>query len=63
MFGVRPRRRLRVLGRLCVFLDPSEAHASAAFIAPGELLEWYAALVNPEFIRKAAPRGDQRGKK
>ncbi len=38
------------------------ANASCVFVTPSDLLEWYAALVNPEFIEKAAPRGDQRGK-
>jgi len=61
MFGVRPRRRLRVLERLCVFLDPSEAHASAAFIAPGELLSG-AALVILNLSESCATRRSEREK-
>jgi len=38
------------------------ANASRVFVTPSDLLEWYAAFVNPEFMRKTAPHGDQREK-
>jgi len=38
------------------------ALASRVFVTPGELLEWYAALVNAASKRTAALRGEQRGK-